>query len=69
MSGPLQRRTGQNSYPLLATQRLQHTRMKSVNIHTRTQMQAYTAVVHTDTLSSGSFDMSSIHLASSGDGT
>lgn len=38
MSGPLQRRTGQNSYPLLATQSLQHTHThKSVNMHTHTQ--------------------------------
>lgn len=65
MSGPLQRRTGQNSCPLLATRRLQHTRVKSVNMHTHSQIEAYTAVMHTDTLSTGSFDMSSIHLASS----
>ncbi len=65
MSGPLQRRTGQNSYPLLATQRLQLTHMKSVSMHTHTQTEAYTAVVHTDTLSPRSFDMSSVHLASS----
>lgn len=47
---PLQRRTGQNSYQLLATQSLQHTRMTSVNMRTHTQTEAHTAVVHTDTL-------------------
>lgn len=71
MSGPLQRRTGQNSYPLLATQGLQHACMRSVNTHTHTDihMYAYTAAVHTDILSCGSFDMSSIHLPWSGDGS
>lgn len=46
-----------------------YTRMTCVNMHTHAQTEAYTAAVHTDTLSSGSFDMSSIHLASSGDET
>lgn len=37
MSGPLQRRTGQNSYPLPAT-------------HTHALIESHAAVVHTDTL-------------------
>lgn len=42
-----------------------HTRMKSVNMHTQTQRQLF----RTQTLSCESFDMSSVHLASSGDET
>lgn len=38
-------------------------------MHTHTYREAHTAVGHTDTLSCRSFDMSSIHLASSGDET
>lgn len=63
MSGPLQWRTGQNSYLLLATWDVQNACMSSVEIHTHThtELQLFCTQTDSQTLSSGSFDMSSIH--------
>lgn len=69
MSGALQTRAVQNSYLLLATKCLRRTQVESVHMHAHTNTETYAAVVCTDTLSCGSFDMSSIHLASCGDET
>lgn len=47
MSGPLQRRTVQNSYPLLVTWGLQHTCMSSVNRHSYTDRGTQLSCTHT----------------------